>query len=116
MLANDSIIKPKHIDISKQPWNTYGSSERETTACWIVQFCQDRGNWDSFTWAEINEFYRSKSHGGRFNMYDISDVGKTGGTYGIKHDESKEEGSDDNPYQIYVKFAAIYYGSCPKES
>ena len=122
MKADLGVIKPKHIDVSKQPWDTFGSSEREQTACWIVQFCQDRGHWGDFTYKQINKFYLANVKGGPnvpdFNLNGIAD---TYGDYGItyekveEHKTKKPAGHKKNPYRIGVKFASIYYGACPME-
>lgn len=51
--------KPEDLQTTEHYWDTFGNSETEVSARWIVRFCQARGKgWEPFTYDEINDFYQ----------------------------------------------------------
>lgn len=53
-------INPSELKLC-QYWDTFGNSETEASAYWIVKFHQERGKgWEPFTLAEIEDFYNEK--------------------------------------------------------
>ncbi len=51
------IPEPKDINVSRDFIDTFGQSESETSANFIVRYCQLVGNWSSFTFDQINDYY-----------------------------------------------------------
>ena len=54
------VICPSNIDTSKPFWNTFGHSETETSALWIVRFCQEVNgdSWKPFTLQALDGYYQ----------------------------------------------------------
>ena len=101
------LLTPDDIDTSKHFFDAFGKSERETSASYIVQFCQKRGQgWEDFTYEDIDGFYKECGHKDGFLMNALA-------CYGIVPDRSK---SKENPtYSIRHIFAARCYQSSPME-
>ncbi len=58
--------RPEQIDTTRPFWEAFGHAETETSASYVVRFCQERGNWESFTYDEINAFYlKLRGHSAR---------------------------------------------------
>lgn len=55
-------IKPLDINADVHFWGAFGHLETEVSAHHIVKFCQKKGNWESFTYKEINDYYESWGH------------------------------------------------------
>jgi len=56
------LIQPQNIDASAHLWDSFGNTETEISAGWVIRFLQERGEgWKPFTYAEINAFYERKS-------------------------------------------------------
>ena len=52
-------LKPDDFRVDRHYWDTFGNSETEISARWIIKFLQDRDKgWISFTFDEINAYYR----------------------------------------------------------
>ncbi len=66
-------IRPRDIDCTKHFFSAFGNSETETSANWIVKFCQSREDgwfnrllrrlrglspWEPFNYDEIEAFYK----------------------------------------------------------
>ena len=67
----DFPIKPADIDASKHLWEAFGNGETETSAGYIVRLMQEKGRWQPFTYAEINDFYQrtcTAKHPGDFTF------------------------------------------------
>lgn len=52
-----STIMPSDIDTSRHFFNAFDNMETETSAKWVVRFCQGKGGWVDFTGEEIEAFY-----------------------------------------------------------
>lgn len=51
-------FSPNDFVVDQHYWNTFGQSETESSARWIVMFLQDRNDgWKPFTIGEIRSFY-----------------------------------------------------------
>jgi hypothetical protein len=50
-------IKPDQIDATNVIMDSFGKSETEVSATWIVEFCQFRGGWLPFTMRELEDYY-----------------------------------------------------------
>lgn len=76
------VIKPSDIDTSPSlHWfGAFGKMEREISARWIVRFCQSRGNWEPFTYENVERFYNDGGYEG-FVFNGLIDPG-----YGIRQD------------------------------
>ena len=66
-------IVPNDININKPFWGTFGSTETEIRASWVVLFCQYRGNWSPFSFEDFQEFYKKTCkvpcpNGGNINL------------------------------------------------
>ncbi len=48
---------PKDINVSRDFIDTFGQSESETSANFIVRYCQSVGNWSPFSYSDLNDFY-----------------------------------------------------------
>lgn len=99
-------IQPEDIDTSKHFFEAFDKREREISARWIVCFCQDRGEgWESFTYQDIDGFYRSKGVRDGFWMNQLD-------RYGIVPDDSDAK----NPkYAISDEFISRCYIASPKK-
>lgn len=94
-------ISPSDIDVTKHFYDAFGSSEREFSANWIVRFCQKRGNWNPFTYDQINDFYKSeRTQGDDFEFDGLEDEG-----YYIK--------LDGDLYSITPHFVGRCWASSP---
>ena len=52
--------KPSELKLC-QYWDTFGNSETEVSAYWVVWFLQERDKgWEPFTYGEIDDFYNKK--------------------------------------------------------
>ncbi len=58
---------PEEMVSDKHYFNVFGNNETEISAGYIVRYCQKVGNWDPFTYEEINELY-SRADGFTFNL------------------------------------------------
>jgi hypothetical protein len=96
-----TVIKPEDIDTSKPFGDAFGRVEAETSAAWIVAFCQDRGKgWESFTFPELEAFYNEKGRR-NFQFNGLLALGYIRESEGI--------------YSITAKFIAKCYGASPRE-
>jgi len=68
----DTPIKPSDIRTVQHLCNAFGKSETEISAGWLVRFAQDRGNWEPFTWAELNGRYQKKFPGCDFRFNGLT--------------------------------------------
>lgn len=52
-------IRPSDINARRRFWNAFGSLETETSAAWIVSFCQQRNvdSWKPFALVDLQKFY-----------------------------------------------------------
>ncbi len=48
---------PEEMVSDKHYSDAFGQNETEISASYIVRYCQSVGNWDPFTYEQINEFY-----------------------------------------------------------
>ncbi len=64
----DYPITPDMIDASKHLFDAFNHLETETSAGWIVRFCQRRGSWAPFTYAEIDGYYRERGQNNGFTF------------------------------------------------
>lgn len=71
----DIILPDNHL------YGTYGNYESEVSARWIIKFCQDAGDWISFTQAEIDKF--SKHDFWFNNLIEDSYIEKNGDQYSV---------------------------------
>lgn len=52
-------IQPHHIDITRHFFGATGNMEGETSARWIVRFCQHRNKgWQPFVLSDLDAFYQ----------------------------------------------------------
>ena len=54
--AIETVLPPDKINTEAHFWNAFGHHEREISANWVVRFCQSRGNWDCFTFRELEKW------------------------------------------------------------
>jgi len=84
-----SVIKPNDIDTSKHFFGAFGNMETEISANYIVRFCQERGNWEPFSYDELNGFCQRVGHKGDFWFNRLGKDGfvekVTDGLYHITH-------------------------------
>jgi len=59
-------IIPQDIDTSQHFFDCFDNLEREVSARYIVQMCQQHGNWEPFTLEDINTFYTEHGPGDGF--------------------------------------------------
>ncbi len=52
---------PDQIDMEYHFMDAFDNYEREITARWIVQLCQEKGDWMPFTKPEIDKYHLSKT-------------------------------------------------------
>lgn len=94
-------IQPVDIDISKAFMSAFGNNETETSAYWIVKYCQERTTpgWGNFRYRQINEFYGAR---GSFSFNRLISMGYIYGD---------EDGviRDDTIFQIDYRFVAKCY-------
>lgn len=57
IVSKNCPIRPEHIDTRRHFFEAFDNMETESSANWIVMLCQEKGNWDPFTMAEIEAFY-----------------------------------------------------------
>lgn len=60
IVHNNKYLKipdPKDINTDQHFWDTFGQSESETSANFIVRYCDWVGNWSPFSFEQINNFY-----------------------------------------------------------
>jgi hypothetical protein len=58
-------LKPTDFQTKEHYWGTFGNSETEVSACWIIMFLQHRmsqgevaqNGWAPFTYEELDNFY-----------------------------------------------------------
>ena len=55
------IPTPDQIDMEHHFMDAFDNYEREITAQWIVQLCQEKGDWMPFTKPEIDKYHLSKT-------------------------------------------------------
>lgn len=82
-------IKPKDINGNKHFFEAFGNAETETSAGWIVRFCQRHGNWTPFSYEQIDRFYEESGYEDfRFNNLVAEGwiVEKKDGRFFITHD------------------------------
>ena len=79
---NLSLPKPADIELpNNHLYGTYRNYESEVSAKWIIKFCQDAGDWVSFTQSEIDKFSKQKF---RFNnLIKEGYVEKKGNQYSV---------------------------------
>ncbi len=58
-------------------WNCFDESETEVSAAYLLRFAQMRGNWNPFTYEEINDFYqvRRKSRNSNYTFNRLIEPG-----------------------------------------
>ncbi|MBI2463021.1 MAG: hypothetical protein HYV65_02190 [Candidatus Spechtbacteria bacterium] len=49
-------------------FNTFGHYETESSAWWVVWFCQNQGSWEPFSFKQIDSFYRANRGLGHFTL------------------------------------------------
>ena len=91
-------IRPEHIDASKHLWDAFGNSETETSAGYIVRLCQEIGEWKSFTYEQIETFYRKSG----FVNYTFNSLLSRGWIVEF-----------NGMYHITIEFVANCYKSSP---
>lgn len=58
------LVQPEHIKTDGHFWDTFGHSETEVSACWLVMFLQARNaagdgkSWEPFSRAHLERFYQ----------------------------------------------------------
>lgn len=68
-----TLPRPSDIDASKHMYSSFGQSESEVSAGYIVRFMQERQkqgrkDWESFTYADIDDFYTRKGAGNGYTF------------------------------------------------
>jgi hypothetical protein len=96
-------IQPQHINSNQVFWNSFGNLEKETSARWIVKYCQKQGNWKPFTYQQIEEFYNL---GGYKNFW-------FNGIAGVKDSPNSFLIIDGTTYYITHQFIAKCFLSSP---
>ena len=108
-------VQPRDINIRQHLYDAFDNTETEISAHYIIGLCQQKGNWESFTQKEIEDFYRSKGHqdGFTFNaliepmtqhLFDGSSY-TVGGGYILKEGDT---------YKITPQFIERVYKSSPR--
>lgn len=107
-------ILPEHIDTSRHLWDSFGHTETEISAGYIIRMCQEKGSWEPFTYEEIEEFYQQFGYKNfRFNalvepvterLFDGRRV-----TFGGSFIRKREDGT----YEITEKFKEKAFKSSP---
>lgn len=62
IIAHDTCpIRPEHIKADRHFWNAFGEHETETSARWLVLYCQERKRgWKPFERADLEAFVARK--------------------------------------------------------
>jgi hypothetical protein len=61
MINLTKVFQPEHFVLPEHYWDTFGHTQTEISAKWVMRFLQDRGKgWEPFTYDEINNFYNTK--------------------------------------------------------
>jgi hypothetical protein len=100
-------ITPFDIDCSKHFFNAFDHSETETSANWLVRFCQSMGGWCPFTRAELEAFYAQKFKDG-FSFNHLEE----GVHYVITRDRRRK--SSPPAYRLTTEFVFACYQASPK--
>ena len=70
------IPEPKDINVSRDFIGTFETSESETSANFIVRYCQSVGNWSPFSYKDLNNYYlaiRGRKAGDRnFDFFNLA--------------------------------------------
>ncbi len=81
-------IRPSDIDISQHFWGAFGKQEKEVSARWIVDFCQQNGDtWAEFSVEHLEALYQRHGYSGfRFNgLNDDEHLSITDGQCKVSH-------------------------------
>ncbi len=80
-------IMPSDIDATKKFLSAFGQAEVEQVALGLVLFCQDKGEWATFTEAELTGHFRAARAAGRtfpYQAWDLLGPVGPGGRVGTK--------------------------------
>ena len=104
-LKKDHLIMPENIKSSPALCDTFGKTETERSATWLIDFAQKRGQgWTPFTLKDITDFYNKWFIGEPFYFNGL-----------ISNDD---HGwiilADDNIYHFTVGFVIKCYASSPR--
>lgn len=68
-------IRPEDVDATQHLWNTFGRSEDEVSAGYIVRLCQARGAWASFCFDDVEKLYQAAGHKDGYTFNGLLDRG-----------------------------------------
>lgn len=97
-------VNPSDIDARECArlnfFETFGRHETESSAWWIVRFCQTRGSWEPFSFRQIASFFIANGGCGRFTFN------------GLVSDEFVVL-MDDGLYRVTEEFVLKCHGASP---
>jgi hypothetical protein len=70
-------IKPEDIDTSKPFMEAFDHTETESSARWVVRFCQEKESWGPFREEELQTFYNRTYPESRFHFNRLIEPGMT---------------------------------------
>lgn len=115
--AADTPIQPKDIAIPNHMFDTFGHMETETSGSWLVQFAQDRGNWEPFQYEDIQAFYKKKWPNGNYSFNRLLGGPRTYYNMALGANEHYNDQvfivKEDETYFFTTEFVGLVYGKFP---
>jgi len=106
-------ITPGMIDSTKHFFDTFGHTETEISARWIVRLAQDKGHWGPFTVSELQDFYESKGRSEEFYFNKLADLTK--GWLTVEGNVSFYGGEDTATFAPTADFILRCHKASPKK-
>lgn len=101
---------PSDIDASRHMFDSFGQSESEVSAGYIVRYMQEREEageiWPSFTYEQIDDFYTRKGAGNGFTFNRLLGYQRTTTDYLIVN--------PDGSFLVTLTFIANCFRSSPR--
>ncbi len=106
----DFPVRPSDIDASKHLFDAFENMETEISAGHIIRLMQQKGDWEPFTYGELNSFYQKSCGAGHVGSFTFNHllgsfrVFRRGESYSERLDVVVREGDEKNDgYNIQDK-------------